>query len=518
MPQLDANVQLFPVVRGGYVTLGALATHLKDMASCAGNLPKDDTMEKLAQDFLKSPVFHLTSGAVQEERYACGLQPINMRLQRLAAALCLLDRHCRFSLEGKITSSCGRQQLLYYMDVAAYDETPMFSAVHDGGAGSSFGNAAGLEESVHRDIAWMKKYNVSVRNPTQVTKLLQTQLGFALLVSSQQQMLAIIGQTHCPLQVMQSTSAPCLEKCLNIVGAVSTASDGFKLKCRGAATDKAGSNLKAERHLAMARGQNWTNIHIMCELHIISTCFKKCFDGLMSKHVSGMVWTALCCRQGGGMVAMRMAIRSVIQARLQIKVGHLSESALAYKAAMSGLFLEEQSGGLVKTVLLFQILNGDWRDEIAIVHLVFFQILSNPANLVAAARDDVGRPDSGLLEDDNYDGSRAVPGQSDVGALPLESSGDHPDALSGITFAEQNAKQRQSAWNWISTSPWQGLLLIKICIKPFNDMLLHHFHLCGQSWELEQRAAMARAMSTGNMSLASRKYRIVEAALAVEEQ
>eukprot|EP00971_Amphidinium_carterae_P351000 6491847-Amphidinium_carterae.1 len=564
---------LMPRVLAGLVAPSSLSNSLKKAAEQDHDFGIDVPLMSIAEDHL-SGNFHLTSGIILEERYELELRAVKQRLERLACALCHMDRLQRAWLEAEVCKACPKGMRLYYAEYAAYDETPLFTSVKDVAA----------EKEVNKkwtgtSLEWMQAVRSSVRNPTQIAKLLQVQMHYAMVLASHSHMCAFIGETQCPLQVMRSTSTPVLKDCLLRLGGPSMSTMGFQMKCRSSVTDKAKSNIKCEKELAAERG-GWLWQHYYCGLHLISTSHKKTFDMLQGQHITGLIWVSLCFRTGTAMASLREAIRSVVRARLKIKVANLTPQAKAYKTLILDVFLSLHTPAMVKGVLALSILNGDWQDdefilhyvepgqevpcfdtiqpqvehclltlfasckppiwprhrwkgsELSVAHIalfdavhgllrpifqVYLQLVGNPQHVTPAV-------DVCLGEDLGYEQSVLATGQAgdQDSMVCLHTSGDPADQVSlemtleqtdAADHAKRHAKQRQLAFAWVNSSSFPHLLLMGLVLRPFSELLNMQLAICKDKWELLERGSMAKAMLGGSMNLGSRKYGLVEAAL-----
>eukprot|EP00971_Amphidinium_carterae_P345194 6486014-Amphidinium_carterae.5 len=148
-------------------------------------------------------------------------------------------------------------------------------------------------------------------------KLLQLRTGFAMLEFA-----------HCG---MSKITADCLLHCLNGLDVVSKHVEKFNLKCRSVCLDKGPSNASAERHMMNNRSQSWKALSLPCDVHIMATCFKKCFDGLFPEEVSGLIKTSLSVREGGKFFFFRAALAAEVRSRKLIFVAPLSPAAAQHK-------------------------------------------------------------------------------------------------------------------------------------------------------------------------------------------
>ena len=196
-----------------------------------------------------------------------------------------------------------------------------------------------------------------------VAKLLQTKQTFCMLFKAGGSYVTLLGETVCPLQVMEITTAEVLKECLLRNSGASVWSNNFKFKCRSVCADKAGSNAKAERSIAADRGDSWATLLCPCDIHITSTVHEKSFQGLLPNHISGLIHSALSLRHGAAMTIFRSCMRQEVRARLKIMHGRPPAAAIKYKERVFDLFFTSGGNALVKQVLLAGLPNGDWRNR-----------------------------------------------------------------------------------------------------------------------------------------------------------
>ena len=111
-----------------------------------------------------------------------------------------------------------------------------------------------------------------------------------------------------------------------------------------------------------------------------------------------------------------------------------------------------------------------------------------------------------------------IPEDSDPALLPnrppvADTSEPQPEPNS----AEQNAKQRQQAWSWISSDPLSRLVLMRITLFPLSTLIQQQLELGSHDYEQKERAKMAVAMSQGDSRVQARDYPLGVAAMGTLE-
>ena len=248
----------------------------------------------------------------------------NPQLCLLSNSLVHLDRHRRLQLEQILAEGGG--QLLMYLDIARYDETPVTVAHHQ-----VLERLSGPHQAEHAQQAPPQEEaagsnlgsaSLSMRS-TSVSKMLSTEQKFAALIKisvpqdigePQPQLVSIIGSTLCWNQLLARGSGQCIYSALRQTRAVSHHTEKYLLKCRVTTTDAAGANSTAERLIASQQDHSWAQLHLPCNVHKAARCLGRSLEPL-EQHVSGMVNVALSLNLGPLMLEFRKAICEVVAKR-----------------------------------------------------------------------------------------------------------------------------------------------------------------------------------------------------------
>ena len=324
----------------------------------------DAGLIEIAGIYCDSRKFYLTSSKARCSQLKMSGSSLNLRLARLANAQCLQQRFDRQLMEQRLAQLFPKQSLLCYIDSAAYDETPMLTTVRGDCISGVDMQRPHVQGPIPKVLQFVRQLESQVKSEAMVAKLLQTKQTSGMLIKlGDSSFAALIGETICPLQVMERTTAEVLRECLLRNSGASPWANNFLFKARAVCTDKAGSNVRAERSIASGRGSSWATLLTPCDVHATSAVHKHGFHNLLPQHVSGMIHCALSLRHGAAMTVFRTCLREVVRARLKImKGGRLLESALAYKNHIFQLFPGGGANALVKKVLLAGLPNGDWRN------------------------------------------------------------------------------------------------------------------------------------------------------------
>ena len=354
---VDLKGALMPAAKKGRLVQAPLHEAMlqgQKLAECDdANL--DEGVLALASFYLDVKNYHLTSAAALQDRLRLDSAGLQSRLRRLAATVVLQQLHERWTLERVIASSLPSGSLLLYLDVVAYDETPMKLGIQT------------LDRSEQPSASMPEAYfgGSSSGRPkaeASIVKLLQTKANYAMLLEIPGEKLAILGPHYSPLQSMPRTTGEALRDCLLLSTGVSLDADKFRLKCRTVACDRAGYNKRGEQLLAQDRG-GWCTSVFHCDIHALANSFTKTFEGLASADVTGLLHTALSLKMHGHWSLFRQSITEEIMSReIEVHAGACPPEIMMFKQTI--LLHVMDDGGLtgLDTVLsLLSAANGNWR-------------------------------------------------------------------------------------------------------------------------------------------------------------
>lgn len=141
------------------------------------------------------------------------------------------------------------------------------------------------------------------------------------------------------------------------------------MKVRLAVSDRLAANMKAERALAADRGDGWSSLVLPCDIHRVSGAQTKALE-LLKSEVSLMINMSLSLRLAGNMKRFRACMSAMVASRLQVLDGQPPADATAYRLGCIRLFLARGSHSGRRRALLWQWLNGDWREPSCIQHYI----------------------------------------------------------------------------------------------------------------------------------------------------
>ena len=245
----------------------------------------------------------------------------------MAAFAFLLCRRLRCEVERHLTTLLPSSALVWYVDEARHDETPMKTTIKGDSKVSSTITvradqgrdgpcpAAGCEyvgptcgplavcdaleldsdvasgviavEVSESKVALIDSQSAAlaamgvkdtVRTEAKVTKLLQSKLNFACVINVVTTFVAIIGHMLDTVTPIASTCARCVRLAQLRISGVSPWSQKFCHKTRISCLDRHKANAIVERTLVRDRGHGWDGLATDCGIHVQSTQFEKAFS------------------------------------------------------------------------------------------------------------------------------------------------------------------------------------------------------------------------------------------------
>ena len=167
----------------GLAPAHVLMQPLVELVNTNQTTPIDQSVLTLADKFLGAN-FHLASSVILEAATKIDRKGQALRLQRLACALYLLQRHHIHELDARIVQSLPAAGKLLYLEHCSYDETPMLTRVQQSPPQEK-------PEVVHNQcllpahLAFLSSLQRGVTMPSLASsaKLLQVKIGTGVLVS-----------------------------------------------------------------------------------------------------------------------------------------------------------------------------------------------------------------------------------------------------------------------------------------------------------------------------------------------
>ena len=295
-------------------------------------------------------------------------------LRRAAASLLHLNHLQRCCLGLQLSACLPRGNLLHFVEVAAYDETPLpVRIISDvkGSQGAAVRTLASAGQVAIEDtpaagdsLALSASGSSTLRSSSSAPqKIVQTQLRGGVLVRVGEALVTLIWRQPAPLQVVERTTARVFKHVQSRLSQCTPTTRLFSHRTRAAATDSYSAILAAEASLCEDRwGSANTFLQSLCDIHKTATTHEKTFS-LFSKEVTGMIRTALALRNGAAMSRFRRCLAEEISSRLVILEGQCSADAMSYKRFVLRRFVQNGANAISRRILLVLCPTGDWRSK-----------------------------------------------------------------------------------------------------------------------------------------------------------
>ena len=576
-------VESYVVPKDGFCNSSVISPVLLEICHKNANTSGHVDVEYLAleKEFLLHPCYHMASVLMRADRLEMDRRSLQTKLCRLMCSQWLYSKVARQLLEQQCVAKLP--ELVLYVDHSAYDETSMRGKVkskfssQDHVCGGTDAVSASLEV---QQLQLAKSWDASGSIQSLQLKYLQTQQKFAMLMKHGQQFLRLVGCFASPLQIMERATHEVLARCLVANSGVSIHSQKFGMKVRSCCSDKAGSNILAERLLCKQRSSGWLLHHVSCEAHAVSTCIKRTMQ-LVPSQITGLLHAALSLRSGGAFELFKRSLLTVVRGRIRILYGSPTRAAQIYKRQAMMLFMSDSSSNLMQKMIISSLPNGDWRNRSCIEfypqHIgmassvdaaqllgsgIIHALCSHQPSIYPAHRwtgcdvsiDELAKLECihGLLSlsyeqfliyysqpglepcghmngVDETQVLHPLPLQDDVAIGPADGSGGEAldmhvaDGVAQIDehhrSSEQHSRDRKLASQWLGTRPLGKLIAMRACLAPLMTLLYAEFQVNSMAWELEQRSKLASAqVLRGAAAGVKRQYPLTIAAEGLMEE
>jgi hypothetical protein len=228
---------------------------------------------------------------------------------------------------------------------------------------------------------------VKVSSVGVVAKIVQTEQSCGMVFKCGAEFVTVVIRGMTLLQALESTKSRVVAAALMQRSAVSQAARAFPFRVRSSCPDRASSSKLAERIIARTRS-GWSHSHNDCDVHIVSTCYGKCFGVNFGKEIQGLLHGAMSVRHGSYMTKLRQALFEGVYETLDIRYGEPSLDAIRYRKRMIETFFSRGTDAARVRVLLTMIPNGDWRKrDVVEVYFAIAQLAQAVGALSAAQVD-----------------------------------------------------------------------------------------------------------------------------------
>ena len=289
-------------------------------------------------------------------------------VKRLACCALHLDRDSRAMLENGCLATVGAPNLLFLVDAARYDETPMSVAADSLASAQAAQNtgsaivapAPGAQLTLQRAQLHIP---ATARKARGVKKLLQSEISWGFIVRdpSTGTFETVVGRSATWLQLLERNTGEVLLESARRRSTLTAASESFAHKVRMSQTDAHGGNLRCERGWEAEHGPSWAHLGLTCSLHKIAAAHTKVFQELMGNLVSGQINFALALNEGTGILRFKDLVRAYVFEKLDVLRGSPPPEAAAYKRHVLRLCLARGARMVEKRLALLTLPNGDWR-------------------------------------------------------------------------------------------------------------------------------------------------------------
>lgn len=292
-------------------------------------------------------------------------------IKRLANTVVHLERDNRCLIESACEATLPPASLLFLVDAARYDETPMKLSASPpplkAAAAESEALDAGGAGEVGQLVLQQSSFHMAYvgRKASGVKKLLQSEgtWGFIIQDPSSGKLLTVIGRAATWLQLLERTTGEVLLEAARRRSTVSSASESFNHKLRLVQHDAHGANDRCEQGWMRDHGDSWALLELHCDVHKVAGIQTKTIGNMMKGTISGQLHFALAVNDGVGMHRFKRVLRELVVERLVIRRGRPAADAESFRRHVLRLCLARGSRLLERRLALWCLPNGDWRSQ-----------------------------------------------------------------------------------------------------------------------------------------------------------
>ena len=282
-----------------------------------------------------------------------------------------LDRHYRLQVEEALDA--GRLDLVLYLDLCRYDETPM-KVKHELQAHDLPGFAHSVsdvsQKPLDAGLTSASAMRSSSSSTSSMAKMFSTESKYCLLLRATTSSDAdeaidryylLQGTTLTWNQLLGAGTGACMARALLETNAVTNHSEQFFWKTRVSTTDAAATNILCEKILQSHRPNDWSLLHLFCNVHKASRAMTRSLE-LVEQHISGLVNFALSLQVGANMHDFRLALAAVVANKpLVIIRGEVPMEISNYQDFILETFGRTGTRIAERNFLLKGVCRGDWR-------------------------------------------------------------------------------------------------------------------------------------------------------------
>ena len=305
-------------------------------------------------------------GSVSAEAAQLGLDRKEVRRCRLLCAglTRTLEREFWSSIEHRILGmDAERVEFLCYVEIFTYDGVDLtMKTMQSAGLGADFAVPEGDDGDDPATIKaelqdFLGRQNLDLEKGP--AKLLNSLHSVAVLISLDGRPMILQMEASTPLQCVDRNTGETIRQAM---AEIRLGGEELRDRCsrrvRLVTTDKAGYNLRAERHFL--RSDDTGLLHFICDVHCMANIHQRVY-GLCDGTVSGMQKVALSLQTGGTMCVWRKALRRVLVRQLVLVREEPSADAKAYRDMILDTFCGTDIELASLRAVLCKCASGDWR-------------------------------------------------------------------------------------------------------------------------------------------------------------
>ena len=368
--------------------------HITDLSSSISS-EQGNCISRLAHELLQNPKHRHQNNSELADKHEIDRTLLPKHMQTLASAFIEVERAQRRGLEEQYVETYPEPDLMTFIDLGTYDESPMPVVTvdfPDQDERQQIANSTSSQLVSSTGVLAMPNINASLqsqsKNKTCTKKIQSEQKHVALIrLHDPDTYVVVCGTTTNWLQRLQNTGTLAITAALQRTSAVSEFANSFKHCWRSTCTDDAKANPAAEAKVLEGRNLTkkcWKGWRKACEVHKAATCHKVAFL-LMEFTISGVLNASLSVNFGNYIGRFRRHTYDVIKAILIFRTTPLDQAAKTYKMHILRIFCASGRRRSFKVTCLLRLLPGDWRNTSAVEYIL------QPGESAADAREHVAR-------------------------------------------------------------------------------------------------------------------------------
>jgi hypothetical protein len=351
----------------GQQSLAAPLRHSLELFRRSPASDRDHCVIKFGHSVLQSRAYQLRSLTTLASQMGCSEKRSKDLVRKCAAFVHEWDQMHNSRLEELLTQNLFAAQLLQYNEFPRYDESSFMLNALDDESRIEFsciipGHPDAREVAPDSALVdqRLQTFSIKIAQPSMVSKILQTNLAYSMLVKSRTLYPCIVTDPLAHLQLLERTTGECVCSAqLAISSATITAS-------------RASSNDSAERMIKFQRVEGWECEHEFCGSHDIAGCYNKSVGKLMRFDIIGTIHWSRTLQLAAQMSCWRKCMATEIVETLSILNGSPPEHVTLYRKHVLQVFVSHGRNCAVRRVLLTVLPRGNWQDTSVVEYYVPF--------------------------------------------------------------------------------------------------------------------------------------------------